>query len=95
MRCIGPRAKDADFRISIWEEPHRLHKEGTLVEVEHVKAHEGNPANLSLFEKLITEDNVKADELAKERTMLDGGDVAQVRSIPIQLEREQGFCGIV
>ena len=37
-RCIGPRAKDADLWILIWEF-HRVHQEGFLVEVEHVRAH--------------------------------------------------------
>ena len=39
MRCTGPRAKDADLWILIWEEFHRVHQEGVWVEVEHVKAH--------------------------------------------------------
>ena len=34
MRCIGPRAKDADLCILIWEEVHRVHQEGILLEVE-------------------------------------------------------------
>ena len=38
-KCIGPKAKDADLWIMIWEELHRIHQEGTLVEVEHDKAH--------------------------------------------------------
>ena len=33
MRCIGPRAKDADLWILIWEELHRVHQEGILVGV--------------------------------------------------------------
>ena len=39
MRCVGPRAKDADVRILIWEALHRVHQEGLLVDVEHVEAH--------------------------------------------------------
>ena len=27
MRCIGPNAKDADLRVLIWEELHRVHPE--------------------------------------------------------------------
>ena len=38
MRCIGPRGKDADLWILIWEEWHRVHQARILVEVEHVKA---------------------------------------------------------
>ena len=37
MRCIGPRAKDAELLIMIWEELHGVHQEGTLAEVAHVK----------------------------------------------------------
>ena len=36
---IGPTAKDADLRILIWEEVHRLHQLGILLEVERVKGH--------------------------------------------------------
>ena len=35
---------------------------------------------MSPFERFINEGNEKADELAKEGTMLDGGDMAQVRA---------------
>ena len=31
MRCIGPKAKDADLWVLIWEEVHRDHREGILV----------------------------------------------------------------
>ena len=55
------------------------------------RAHRSNMEmqQLSLFEKFITEDNEYADELAKEGAMLDGGDLAQVRPITIQQEREE------
>ena len=39
MRCVGPEAKDADLWILIWEALHRVHEEGSLVELKHVKAH--------------------------------------------------------
>ena len=42
MKCIGPKAKDADLWILIGEELHSVHQEGTQVEVEHVKAHRSN-----------------------------------------------------
>ena len=42
---------------------------------------------LSLFEeKFTTEGNEKADEPAREVVRLDGGNMAQVRGIPIQQE---------
>ena len=44
MRCIGPRPKDADLWILIWEELHRVHQEGILVEVEHQEANAANDA---------------------------------------------------
>ena len=76
MKCIGPRAKVADLWILIWEELHRVHQEGMLVEVEHVKAHcqQG-------------EGNEEADEPAKEGTMLDGGEMAQIRASTVQQKR--------
>ena len=37
MKCIDPRVKDADLWILTWE-VHRVHQEGTLLEVEHVKS---------------------------------------------------------
>ena len=54
MKCIGPRAKDADVWIMIWEELHRVHQEGVLVEVEHVKAHRSKKEmqHMSLFRKV-------------------------------------------
>ena len=59
MRCTGSRAKDADLWIR--EELHRVHQEGTPVEVEHVKADRSKQEmqQLSLFEKFITEGNEK------------------------------------
>ena len=39
MKCIGPKAKDADLWILIWEELHRVHQEGIPAEVENVKSH--------------------------------------------------------
>ena len=53
-RCIGPRAKDADLWILTWEELHRIHQEGILVEVEHVKAHRSTKGmqKMSFFEKV-------------------------------------------
>ena len=47
---------------------HRVHREGILVEVEHVTAHRSKEEmqQMSVFEHFITEDNGKADELAKE-----------------------------
>ena len=77
---IGPRAKD--LWIWIWEEVHRVHQEGILVEVEHVKAHrtKKKKQEMLLFEKFITEGNEKADEFEKYVAMMDEGEMAQVRA---------------
>ena len=80
IRCIGPRANDADLWIFVWEELHRLHQEGILIEVERVKAHlaKKEMQQMSLSGRFTTEVNKTADELAKEGAMLDGGFLTQV-----------------
>ena len=74
MKCIGPRAKDADLWIIIWEELQRVHPEGIRVEAQHFNAHRSKKEiqEMSLFEKFITEGSEKAVEQAKEGVMLDG-----------------------
>ena len=69
MRCIGPRANDADLWISIWEELHRYHQEGILLEVEHVKAHRTKKEmqQMPLFERFIAQVNGKLDESLQEK----------------------------
>ena len=96
MKCIGPGAKDADLWILIWEELRKVHQEGILVEVEHVKAHQCRKEmkQLSLFDKFITAGNERADEPAKEGAMLDGGDMAQMRATTIQQEREEVYAAL-
>ena len=91
MKCIGPKAEDADLWIKIWEELYSLSSKEILVEVEHVKAHstEKGRKHMSHFEKFVTEGNEKADELAKEGAMLDGDFTAQARADTIQQERER------
>ena len=39
MICIGPKAKDADLWIAIWEKLNKLHSEEVWIEVEHVSWH--------------------------------------------------------
>ena len=46
------------------------------------------------FEKFITEGNEKADELAKEGAMVDGGLMAQVRASTVQQEREEVYAAL-
>ena len=89
--ALAQEGRDADLWILIWEELHRVHREGLLVEVEHVKAHrcKKEMQQVSLCEKFITEGSENADEPAKEGAMLDGGDMAQSSAITVQQEREE------
>ena len=87
-KCIVPKAGDADLWIKILEELHLpMSKEG-MVEVERVKAHrtKKEKKDMSHFERFLTDDNEKADELAKEGAMLDEGFMAQVRAETVQQE---------
>ena len=79
-----------------WESLHDLRSKEILIEVEHAKAHrtEKERQQMSLFEKLLTEGNEKADELAKEGAMLNGGFTAQARASTIQQEREE-VCAVL
>ena len=76
MRWIGPQAKEGLW-ILFWEEIHRVHQEGILVEVELVKAHRSKreKQQRALFEKHITGGNENADKLAKDGAMMDKGEM--------------------
>ena len=65
MKCLGPKAKDADLWIFTWEEVHRIHQEGILLEVENVKAHRSKKEKqeMSLFQRMIEDGKESADEL--------------------------------
>ena len=91
MKCIGSRAMDADLWIWIWEEVRRIHQEGVLLEVEHVKAHRSKKEvqEMKLFEGFVTEGNERADEFEKDGAMLDGGEMAQKRASTVQQGREE------
>ena len=88
-RWIGPLAKNADLWILTWEEIHRVHQDGILVEVELVKAHRSKreKQQRALFEKHIAEGNEKADELAKDGAMMDKGEMALTRASTVQQRR--------
>ena len=62
-----------------------------LVEVEHVKTHrsEKERQQMSHFQKFVTEGNEKADELAKEGAVMDGGVMALIRASVVEQEREE------
>ena len=90
--CIDPKAGDADWWIKLWEELQLLRLKEILVEVEHVKAHRTKKKEeKSQFEKVVTESNEKADELARAVVMLDEGYIAEARTKAVQQERERMY----
>ena len=90
MKCIGPKAVDADFWIKFAKNCVICGRK-TVIEVEHVKAHRTDEErqHVSLFEKFIAEGNEKAEEMAKEGAMLAGGSMSKARARTIQQEREE------
>ena len=84
--CIKPRAGDADLWFKIWEELHSFTTRNIAVEVEHVKAHrtKKEKREMSHFEKFVTEDNEKADDLARAGAMLDEGFTAEAGAETMQ-----------
>ena len=74
--------------IQTWEESHGLAERVIFVEVEHVKAHrtKKEKKHMSQFERFVTEDNEKADDLAKAGAMLDEGFMAEARAETMQQE---------
>ena len=75
----------------IGEEVRRMHRQETLLEVEHFKAHRSKTEKqeLSLFERSVTEGNERADESGKRWTLCDGGEMAQIRASAVQQKREE------
>ena len=49
---------------------------------------------MTLFGKCVTEGNEKADELAGDGAMLDGGETAQIRASTVQQRREEVFAAL-
>ena len=47
-----------------------------------------------LFDRLVTEGNERADELARDGALLDGGDVAQIRASTVQQRREVLYAAL-
>ena len=90
-KCISPKAGDADLWIEIWEQLQCLAAEDIVVEVAHVKAHRTKKGEkeMSHFEKFVTEDNERADELARTGAMLDEGFLAEARADTMQQKREE------
>ena len=91
MKCIGPKAKDADLWLCIWEEVRRIHQEGVLLEVEHVKAHRSKKdvQEIKLFEQFATEGHDRAEELTKDGAMLDEAKWLRKMASTLQQRREE------
>ena len=89
--CIKPKAGDADLWIKNWEELHSLAARDITGEVEHVKAHrtKKDKKDMSHFERFVSLDKEKEDELAKAGAMLDEGFMAEARAKTMQQEREE------
>ena len=69
-----------------------LHQEGTtLPEVEHDKAHRAKKERqeMTCSERFVAEGNERADQLARDGAMLDGGEMAQIRASTFQQHTEQ------
>ena len=77
-----------------WEELHGGVERGILVEVEHVRTKK-EKKNMSMFERFLTEDNEKADDLAKAGAMLDEGCMAEARAKTMQQEREEVYVALL
>ena len=91
MKCIGPRGEgcqlvDFDLRRSCMG----FIKKAYWSRSKHVKAHRSKKEKqqMSLFEQFITEGNEKANELANDGAMMDGGEMAKMRTSTVQQKRE-------
>ena len=93
MKCICPRAKDADVWILIWEESTQSSSRRHLGGSRACKKRIGQ-RGISLFEKFFTERNEKADELATAGIMMDGGEMSQIRATTAQKEREEVYAAL-
>ena len=92
-KCIDPKAGGAELRIEIWEGLHLPVSKEISVQVEHVEAHrtKEDQKEMSHFEKIVTEGNEKADELAKVGAMLDEGFMTEIRAKTVQQDREEVY----
>ena len=68
------------------------HHEGTFLEVRHATAHRSRKENQekSLFERFVAEGNERVDELGKDRSTLDGCEMAQITASTVQ--QKTGGC---
>ena len=66
------------------------------MELEDIKAHRTKKEKheVSFFEHFVTEGNEKADELATNGVIMDGGDMAQIRASTGQQNREEVYAAL-
>ena len=88
MKCVAPKAKDADPWTLIREEAHRIHQEGSAGS--RACQGQGGEDNMTLFEHIYHRRNERADELAKDGVMMDGGEQAHIRANTVQ-QKEKRF----
>ena len=70
-----------------------LHQERTFPEVEHLKAHRSKKQKqeVTLFERKITDGTDRADELAKDAAVLDGGEMEKREEVHAALQYAASF----
>ena len=91
---FGEKKENASTRMlamwsKIWEELHLLISKEFLVEVEACQGAPHKEGQERDFERFVTDDNEKADELAKAGAMLDEGFMAEARAQTVEQEREE------
>ena len=69
-------------------------QERILLEVEHVKAHHSKKVEMTSFEIFVIEGNQRADELAHDGAMLDGGEMGQLRVSKVQQARDVVYAAL-
>ena len=93
MRCVGPRAKDAELWIFLG----RIAQSSSsiMVEVVHVRAHCSRQGmqQMSLLDSSSPNAMRKQTSWQKE-AMLDGGNMAPVRATTAQREREEVYAAL-
>ena len=97
-KCIDPQAVMRTCGSKFGKSCTFQSQKEILVHVEHVKAHrtKKDKKDMSHFEKLVTEGNEKADELAKAGAMLmlDEWCMAEARAKTMQQERREVFTAL-
>ena len=73
----------------------RIHQEGTLFDVE-LKAHRSNKEKQepTPFERFVTEGHARAEELATDGAMLEGGEMTQIKACTVPQRREEVYAAL-